>query len=62
MMIRDQIQTILKKSVSFSEGDQTEAILYGGKSYLTGFANNHIHRNVGENNYNLSLRLPLERK
>jgi predicted Zn-dependent protease len=62
MMTRDQIQTILKKSVSFSEGDQTEAILYGGKSYLTGFANNHIHRNVGENNYNLSLRVAFGKK
>jgi predicted Zn-dependent protease len=62
MMTRDQIETILKKTVSFSEGDQTEAMLYGGTSYLTGFANNYIHRNVGENNYSLSVRVVFGKK
>lgn len=61
-MTRDQIETILKKTVSFSEGDQTEAMLYGGTSYLTGFANNYIHRNVGENNYSLSVRVVFGKK
>ena len=61
-MTRDQIETILQKAVSFSEGDQTEAILYGGTSYLTGFANNYIHRNVGENNYSLSVRVAFGKK
>ena len=61
-MTRDQIETILQKTVSFSEGDQTEAILYGGTSYLTGFANNYIHRNVGENNYSLSVRVAFGKK
>ena len=62
MMTREQVEEILKKAISFSEGEQTEALLYGGASYLTGFANNHIHRNVGENNYNLSVRVAFGKK
>jgi len=62
MMTRDDIEGILKKAISFSEGDQTEVVLYGGTSYLTGFANNYIHRNVGENNYSLSVRVAFGKK
>lgn len=62
MMTRDEVETILKKTLSFSQGEQTEAVLFGGNSYLTAFANNYIHRNVGENNYNLSVRVAFGNK
>src|ERR1035438_5056221 len=39
-----------------SEADETEAIVSGGRSALTRFANNTIHQNVEEDDVSLSVR------
>ncbi len=57
MIGKDKIIEILKKAVSRSKADQTEILVMGGKSYLTGFANNYIHRNVGNEDYTINIRL-----
>jgi predicted Zn-dependent protease len=62
MMTREQISDILNKVISSSNASQTEALFMGGDSYLTGFANNYIHRNVGESNYSLSVRVAFGKK
>ncbi|MGB9694676.1 MAG: TldD/PmbA family protein [Caldisericaceae bacterium] len=62
MMTHEQIEDILNRVISLSRANQVEALLMGGDSYLTGFANNYIHRNVGESNYTLSVRVAFGRK
>ncbi len=62
MIGKDKVFEILKKVISFSNADQSEALLIGGHSYLTGFANNYIHRNVGSEDYTLSIRVAFGKK
>ncbi len=62
MIGREKSIEIVKKVLSMSGADQTEALLMGGESYLTGFANNYIHRNVGEKNYTLSVRVVMGKR
>ncbi len=62
MIGKEKSIEILKKVLSISGADQTEAVFMGGKSYLTGFANNYIHRNVGEKNYTLAVRVAIGKK
>ncbi len=57
MIEKEKALEILKKVISLSNADQTEAVLLGGKSYVTAFANNYIHRNVGSEDYSLSVRV-----
>ncbi len=40
----------------YSAADEVEALIYGGRSALTRFANNTIHQNVAEENYVISVR------
>jgi len=47
MIGKERVLDILKNVISLSSADQTEALFMGEESYLTGFANNYIHRNVG---------------
>ncbi len=57
MIGKTRVLELLRKVISRSEADQTEVLLLGGKSYLTGFANNYIHRNVGSENYTINIRV-----
>ena len=61
-MNKERILEILDYVVKSTRADAVEAALVGGESYLTGFANNYIHRNVGEENYELSIRVVLGKK
>jgi predicted Zn-dependent protease len=61
-MNKERILEILDYVVKSTRADAVEAVLVGGESYLTGFANNYIHRNVGEENYELSIRVVLGKK
>ena len=61
-MNKERILEILDYVVKNTKGDQVEAVLIGGESYLTGFANNYIHRNVGEVGYELNIRVVLGKK
>ena len=62
MIGKEKALDILKKALSISKADQTEAVLMGGKSYVTAFANNYIHRNVGGEDYTLSVRVAFGKK
>jgi predicted Zn-dependent protease len=57
MLDRDQISSIFSKLRKYSSSDQVELLVGGGKSSLTRFANNYIHQNVAEENYNISVRV-----
>src|SRR5712691_1936002 len=56
MMTSDQAADIFSRIKKFSTADEVEALVYGGKSALTRFANNTIHQNVAEENYGVSVR------
>jgi PmbA protein len=57
MLDKNQISSIFDKARKYSSSDQVELLLGGGKSSLTRFANNFIHQNVAEENYNISVRV-----
>ena len=48
MLTKDQATNIFEKLRKYSTADEVEALIYGGKSALTRFANNAIHQNVAE--------------
>ena len=50
-------QAILDRAVSMADGREIEAVLGGGVSELTRFANNEITQNVSERRYVLSIRV-----
>jgi PmbA protein len=56
MLTRDQAGDIFDRLRKFSSADETEVLFSGGKFALTRFANNVIHQNVAEENYNVSVR------
>src|SRR6202163_2032615 len=56
MLKRDKAAEIFEQIKKHSTADEVEAMIYGGKSALTRFANNTIHQNVAEENYVVSVR------
>ena len=62
MIGKNKVVELLKKAISRSRADQTEILLMGGRSYLTGFANNYIHRNVGSEDYTVNVRVAFGKK
>src|SRR5438105_10740069 len=62
MLSPDRIHDIFSRIQKFSSADEVEAIITGGHSALTRFANNTIHQNVAEESYMLSVRVALDGK
>src|SRR5947208_9000178 len=62
MLSPDRIHDIFSRIRKFSSADEVEAIIAGGHSALTRFANNTIHQNVAEEGYVISIRVALEGK
>src|SRR5579864_4714010 len=56
MLTKDKAAEIFSRLQQFSTADETEALIAGGQSALTRFANNTIHQNVAEENYVVSVR------
>src|SRR5947208_780361 len=56
MLTQDQAAQIFSRIQKHSTADEVECLFYGGRSALTRFANNTIHQNVAEENYNVSVR------
>ena len=56
MLDQDTAQRIFNVVRRYSTGDGVEAIIAGGHSALTRFANNTIHQNMAEEQYQLSVR------
>jgi predicted Zn-dependent protease len=56
MLTREKTVEIFERLQKFSTADELEALIAGGQSALTRFANNTIHQNVAEENYVVSVR------
>src|SRR5438128_11783871 len=56
MLSADQALSIFEKLLRHSTADETELLIFGGRSSLTRFANNTIHQNVAEVNAVISVR------
>src|SRR5260370_33317688 len=56
MLTKDKAAEIFAQLKKHSTADEAEALIYGGKSALTRFANNTIHQNVAEESYSISVR------
>jgi predicted Zn-dependent protease len=56
MLTQSKAAEIFSRVQKHSTADEVEAIIYGGCTALTRFANNTIHQNVAEENYSVSVR------
>src|SRR5437762_13713997 len=56
MLDKNKAADVFGKIKKYSNADEVEALIYGGHSALTRFANNTIHQNVAEENYVVSRR------
>ncbi len=56
MLTREKVQDTFERIRKSATADEVELLIAGGKSALTRFANNTIHQNVAEENYQLSIR------
>src|SRR5436305_13273566 len=56
MLTREQAGEIFDSIRRLSSADEVEVLFAGGRFALTRFANNMIHQNVAEENYNVSVR------
>ena len=56
MLDKNKAADVFGKIKKYSSADEVEALIYGGHSALTRFANNTIHQNVAEENYVVSVR------
>src|ERR1017187_10144630 len=56
MLDKSKAAEIFSRVQKHSTADEVEAIVYGGRTALTRFANNTIHQNVAEENYSVSVR------
>jgi PmbA protein len=56
MLDQNRAADIFGKIKKYSSAGEVEALVYGGHSALTRFANNTIHQNVAEENYVVSVR------
>jgi len=56
MLDKNKAADIFGKIKKYSSASEVEALVYGGHSALTRFANNTIHQNVAEENYVVSVR------
>src|SRR5437763_11518304 len=62
MLTPDRIHDIFSRIQKFSSADEVEAIIAGGRSALTRFANNTIHQNVAEEGFVISVRTVIDGK
>ena len=60
MLDKNKAADIFGKIKKYSNADEVEALIYGGHSALTRFANNTIHQNVAEENYVVSVRMAFD--
>jgi len=56
MLDKNKAAEIFARLKQHATADEVEALIYGGHSALTRFANNTIHQNVAEENYVVSVR------
>jgi predicted Zn-dependent protease len=59
---REDALRLADRCLSLTKADDAEAVVYSTASYLTRFAGNRIHQNVGEENLQVSVRAVLGRR
>src|SRR4051812_37902149 len=62
MLNQEKVQDTFDRIRKFASADEVELLVAGGKNALTRFANNTIHQNVAEENYQLSIRTVFDGK
>ena len=62
MLSPERIHDIFSRIQKYSSAEEVEAIIAGGRSALTRFANNTIHQNVAEEGYVVSIRVAMDQK
>ncbi|MHB8926153.1 MAG: TldD/PmbA family protein [Bacillota bacterium] len=62
MVGRENALKLIEQALKHSPGDQTEVLLRGEDSYLTRFAQSHIHQNVGEKDATVAVRVIMGKK
>jgi predicted Zn-dependent protease len=62
MLSPDRLHDVFSRIQKFSSAGEVEAIIAGGRSALTRFANNTIHQNVSEEGYIVSIRVAMDGK
>ncbi|HID57491.1 TPA: TldD/PmbA family protein [Candidatus Poribacteria bacterium] len=55
MLERQEIERIAHKVIDLCQADEVQVLIYGGESYLTRYAENHIHQNTGVSNLLISV-------
>jgi len=56
------VRALLQKVLGYSQAEQTEVLYQGTENALTRFANNHIHQNVAEEGFVISVRTVIDGK
>ena len=62
MITREQAHDIFTRAKRMSSADEVEALIAGGSSALTRFANNTIHQNVADENHVVSIRVAFDQR
>ena len=62
MITREQAHDIFTRAKKMSSADEVEALIAGGSSALTRFANNTIHQNVADENHAVSIRVAFDQR
>jgi PmbA protein len=61
-MTRDEARAVLERALRAVKEGEAEAVIGGGRSHLTRFANNEVTQNVSERRYVLSIRVVLGKR
>jgi PmbA protein len=61
-MTKDEARSVLEQALSAAREGECEAVLGGGASHLTRFANNEVTQNVSERRFVLSVRVVLGKR
>ncbi len=59
---REDALRLAERCLGLTQADQAEVLVYSTASYLTRFADNRIHQNVGEENLQVSVRAVLGKR
>nr|MBC7243753.1 TldD/PmbA family protein [Chloroflexota bacterium] len=62
MLGPERMKRIAQRVLAYSIAEQTEVLLFSEETYLTRFANSHIHQNVAERNVRVHVRAVLGKK
>lgn len=62
MLGKQKAQEVLTEALQYSQADETELILQGGKLFASRFANNYIYQNGVQKDYALTVRVAFGKK